>query len=166
MRRLLLPAFLVIPACHQQPASPPRETRQAQGSKVAVPRAAPGNSTQESAGADDAAADGADMLRHYYALIEAGRYGDAWRMRSGGRGIDAAQFAAHFKAYESYHSQVGTPSRPVRSNGWDYVEVPVMTTGRFLGGKPFGSAGSVTLRRPAPGTAAAPGEQGWRIYTG
>jgi hypothetical protein len=44
--------------------------------------------------------------------------------------------------------------------------VPVMTTGRFLGGKPFGSSGSVTLRRPAPGTDAPPRERGWRIYTG
>jgi hypothetical protein len=164
MRRLpLIALLLVIPACHQQQASPPRDARQAQGSNVAAPPGAPGNGAQESVATDDAA-DGADMLRHYYALIEAGKYGDAWKMRSGGRGIDAAQFAAHFKAYESYHSQIGPPTRPVRSQGWDYVEVPVMTTGRFLGGKPFGSAGSVTLRRPAPGTANA--ERGWRIYTG
>jgi hypothetical protein len=114
----------------------------------------------------DDAAGAADLLRHYFALIEAGKYEDAWRMRSGGRGIDESQFAAHFKAYESYQPQVGLPSRPVTSDGWIWVEVPVMTTGRFLGGKPFGSAGSVTLRRPAPGSEAPAGEHGWRIYTG
>jgi hypothetical protein len=106
------------------------------------------------------------VLRRYYALIEAGKYDAAWAMRTAGRGMDAGRFAAHFKAYESYHSEVGAPSRPVQSEGWVYVEVPVMTTGRFLGGKPFGSAGSVSLRRAAPGIEAPPPERGWRIYTG
>jgi hypothetical protein len=123
-------------------------------------------SQPETQAASDDAKGAADMLRRYYGLIEAGKYDDAWRMRSGGGGIDAGQFAAHFKAYETYRSQVGAPSLPVESEGWLYVEVPVMTTGRFLGGKPFGSSGSVTLRRPAPGTAAPANEQGWHIYTG
>ena len=164
MRRFLLLALLVPSACgHKADAPPAEKSRQAQQGQSAAPRNA---AAPESGAAKDDAAGAADVLRHYYALIEAGRYDDAWAMRTSGRGTDAAEFASHFKAYESYHSQIGTPSEPVAAQGWTYVEVPVMTTGRFLGGKPFGSSGSVTLRRPAPGTDAPPAERGWRIYTG
>jgi hypothetical protein len=162
MRRPPLLLLLIVTACHRQAAPPAARHKRTEASAPA-PSAPAAQETGQSSPAEDGAG-AADVLRRYYALIEAGNYGDAWTMRSGGRGIDEAQFAAHFKAYESYHSQVGAPSQPVASQGWIWVEVPVMTTGRFLGGKPFGSAGSVTLRRPAPGTAAPEG--GWRIYTG
>jgi hypothetical protein len=36
-----------------------------------------------------------------------------------------------------------------------------MITGRFVGGKPFGSTGSVTPRRARSGA-----DRSWRIYTG
>src|SRR4051812_36182642 len=147
MRRFFLVLPLLLPACGREAPAPPAEQPKRQTQQTAAPRGAP---AAESGQAKDEAAGAADVLRHYYALIEAGRYDDAWAMRTSGRGTDAKAFAAHFKAYESYHSQVGTPSEPVASQGWTYVEVPVMTTGRFLGGKPFGSSGSVTLRRPAP----------------
>jgi hypothetical protein len=162
MRRLPLLALLALAACHRE-APPPAEKTQAQRARTAASNSPSPPQADRKAARDDAAG-AADVLRRYYGLIEAGNYRDAWAMRSGARGLDADQFAAHFRAYEDYRSQVGTPSLPVRSDGWDYVEVPVMTTGRFIGGKPFGSTGSVTLRRPAPGNAA--GESGWRIYTG
>jgi hypothetical protein len=162
MRRFALLALLALAACHRQAPAPPAGRMQVQPARTSASRS-PSPTVSDQKAAQDDAAGAADVLRRYYGLIEARNYRDAWAMRSGGRGIDADQFAAHFGAYESYHSQVGPPSLPVRSGGWDYVEVPVMTTGRFLGGKAFGSTGSVTLRRPASGNA---GEQGWRIYTG
>src|SRR3954467_12254172 len=163
MRRFLLLLPFVLAACGRETPAPPAEQAKqkqaAQSDARPAPVAEPAEAKREADGA-------ADVLRHYYALIESGRYDDAWAMRTSGRGTDAAQFAAHFKAYARYHSAVGVPSEPVASQGWVYVEVPVMTTGAFLGGKPFGSAGSVTLRRPAPGTDAPPAQRGWRIYTG
>jgi hypothetical protein len=163
MRRALLLLPFLVAACHRQPPAPaPEPEAQPQAARPqarTAPADEPNDAKQDAAGA-------ADVLRRYYALIEARRYDDAWAMRTSGRGTDAAQFAAHFKAYERYHTQVGVPSEPVASNGWVYVEVPVMTTGLFLGGKPFGSTGSVSLRRPAPGTEATPTQRGWRIYTG
>jgi len=165
MHRLRLFILLLAASCHRQAPAPPPQKQAAparnNASQAQAPAPQPG-AQSASAGAAGAA----DLLRRYYALIEGGKYDEAWRMRSGGRGIDETQFAAHFKAYQSYHPQVGTPSRPVTDQGWIWVEVPVMTTGTFLGGKPFGSAGSVTLRRPAPGAAAPDNERGWRIYTG
>lgn len=164
MRRLLLLLPFAVAGCGRQaPAPPPEQPKRVQTDQSAAPRNVPSAASGEN---KDRAAGAADVLRRYYALIEAGRYDDAWAMRTSGRGTDAKAFAAHFKAYEVYHTQVGTPSEPVSAQGWTYVEVPVMTTGRFLGGKPFGSTGSVTVRRPSPGTAAPPAERGWRIYTG
>jgi hypothetical protein len=108
------------------------------------------------------AGDAADVLRHYYVAIEAGDYEAAWKLRS-----DPAddvegrkRFADNFKAYERYRATVGPPSRPVEANGWAYVEVPVMITGAFRGGKSFGSSGSVTLRKATSGA-----DQAWRVYT-
>jgi hypothetical protein len=80
-------------------------------------------------------------------------------MRAGEPRIDRERFAANFKAYESYRAQAGTPSVPVRAGHWDYVEVPVMITGRLRGGRAFSNGGSVTLRRAHDGP-----DRAWRIY--
>ena len=87
-------------------------------------------------------------------------------MRSGEK-AGFERFRANFAAYERYRATVGTPGEPVSAGGWIYVEVPVMITGRMRGGKPFGSGGSVSLRRAAPDNEeAGPRERGWHIYTG
>ena len=152
-------ALLTLAACGSRPAPPAQERRQPPA-QAAAPRAQPPLAAADA----PSGAGAADMLQRYYARIEARDYDAAWRMRSGGGARpDAARFAADFKAYEHYEAQVGTPSLTVRSGDWDYVEVPVMITGRFIGGKPFGNSGSVTLRRPAAGSSSA---GGWRIYTG
>jgi hypothetical protein len=84
-------------------------------------------------------------------------------MRSGEAGDEARRrFADNFRAYSSYHADVGTPSEPVSANGYAYVEVPVMIRGAFRGGKAFASAGSVTIRRATSGD----GDRSWRIYVG
>jgi hypothetical protein len=142
---LLLPLALL--AC-QKPAPPP--------AKEAEPRRAEPAPPPRTQGGDDAAR----TLRRYYDLIEAGRYDGAYALRSGG-GADRERFAANFRAYERYSAQFGAPSQPVAQGDFEFVEIPVMITGRFVGGKPFGSTGSVTLRRARTGT-----DQSWRIYIG
>jgi hypothetical protein len=118
----------------------------------------PAETAQDREDSGDAAA----ALNRYYSRIQAGDYEAAWAMRSGEAGDEARRrFAANFRAYESYQADVGTPSEPVESKGWAYVEVPVMIRGTFKGGKPFSSAGSVTVRKPTSGAGG-----GWRIYTG
>ena len=112
--------------------------------------------------------DAAATLKAYYARIEAGDYDTAWAMRSDEAGDEAGdrakrRFADNFKAYSSYQADVGAPSEPVQARGWAYVEVPVMIRGNFRGGKPFSSAGSVTVRKAISGREAG---GGWRIYTG
>lgn len=165
MRRFVpLCALLLLPACGgEAPAPAPKPDTAARPTpELAPPPVAPEKPSAEPARGADAAA----VLKRYYALIEAGDYVAAWGMRSGDKaGLE--RFSANFDAYEQYRAVVGEPSRPVRAGGWYHVEVPVMITGRMRGGESFGSTGSVSLRRAAPGNEdAAPEQMGWHIYTG
>lgn len=167
MRRLTpaLP-FLLLPlaACGEETQAPPpdAETLARPAPELEPPPIAPEKPSQDAPRGEDAAA----VLKRYYALIEAGDYVAAWGMRTGDKtGLD--RFSANFDAYEQYRAVVGEPSEPVLAGGWFHVEVPVMITGRMRGGDQFGSTGSVSLRRAAPGNAdATPQQMGWHIYTG
>jgi hypothetical protein len=103
------------------------------------------------------AREAAAVLRRYYDRIEAGDYDAAYAMRTAG-GADKARFVANFRAYEYYRAQLGAAGGPATQGGFDYVEVSVMTTGRFVGGKPFGSTGRVMLRRAREGR-----DRGWYV---
>ena len=120
--------------------------------KAATPEPAPEEMASVEAGS------AAELLLHYYRLIAERRYREAWRLREAG-GPDVAQLAAAYAGYDAISANVGTPSEPATAGEWTYVEVPVQTYGRMKDGRPFSSAGTVTLRRPAQG-----GE--WRIHGG
>jgi hypothetical protein len=161
MKRTALSCLLLLAACDGE-----RETsRQPQGGQKAAQAPMPELQPPEETPQDNEDRGNASItLRRYYSRIETGDYEAAWAMRSD-RGDDQARrrFADNFRAYETYQADVGTPSEPVRARGWAYVEVPVMIRGTFRGGKPFSSAGSVTLRKATSGPET---ERGWRIYTG
>ncbi|HEY0129945.1 MAG TPA: hypothetical protein VGB57_00975 [Allosphingosinicella sp.] len=161
MRYLLLVPLLLLAACGQDPETPEQAEQRERGARPPMPELEPPVETaQDREDKGDAAA----TLKLYYARIGSGDYDSAWAMRSGEAGGEAQRrFADNFRAYESYQADVGTPSEPVEAQGWAYVEVPVMIRGAFRGGKPFTSAGSVTMRRATSGTEAG---RGWRIYTG
>ncbi len=100
------------------------------------------------------------VLQRYYDLIAAGQFAEAHELREPGRrGVTEQAFAASFADYEEYRGAVGAASEPVTSGGWDYVEVGVQIIGRAKSGRPFSSAGTVTLRRRS-------GSTDWRIYPG
>jgi hypothetical protein len=156
---LLLLLLLPLAACGREPEVPAESQNRIEAAQPPMPELEPPVATEEDR---EASGDAASALKLYYARIEAGDYDSAWAMRSGESGDSARRrFADNFRAYQSYHADVGMPSEPVAAGGFSYVEVPVMIRGAFRGGKPFASAGSVTLRRAASG-----GERGWHIYTG
>ena len=149
-------AFASLAGCGEEaPPRPPEEKRESRASVPSTvpttPRAARQAAT--SAESDDAAT----VLRRYYAMIEDRHYAEAHALREPGA-TDAAAFAAHFASFESHRATVGAPSEPAEADGWRYVEVPVQTYGAMKDGSPFGSAGTVTLRRPKSGGP-------WRIFT-
>jgi hypothetical protein len=158
--RFILFALLSLAACGRDDSTPQEAQNRQRAAQPPTPELEPPVPTEaDRRNSGDAAA----TLKRYYARIEAGDYDAAWAMRSGESGEAAKRrFADNFRAYQSYHADIGTPSEPVEGNGFAYVEVPVMIRGAFRGGKAFASAGSVTVRRATSGE----GDRGWRIYTG
>jgi hypothetical protein len=159
MRSIALLPLLLLAACGGERETPQQTEQRETAARPPMPELEPPAETAEDR---EESGDAAAALRRYYDRIEAGDYEAAWAMRSSESGDEARdRFADNFKAYASYQADVGAPSEPVESNGFAYVEVPVMIRGTFRGGKPFSSAGSVTLRK-----ATGPAGGGWRIYTG
>lgn len=108
----------------------------------------------------------ANVVQTYYALIEAGKYGEAWKLWSdggGASGMSAAEFAASFDKYGEYHANIGAPGRIEGAAGSLYVEVPVQVYGRLKSGVEFNMLGPVTLRRvnDVPGSTAE--QRRWHI---
>jgi hypothetical protein len=106
------------------------------------------------------------VAQSYYALVEAGRYGEAWRLWSdGGRasGRTQAAFAAGFAAYASYHAQIGGPGPIEGAAGSLYVEVPVVIYGAFRDGRPLHKSGKITLRRVNDVPGATAEQRRWHI---
>jgi hypothetical protein len=158
-------ALLALAACSGESGEPPAKREFASAipePKIAMPAAAPRPAPALAAPApgQDGAEAAAETLRTYYRLIEAGRYEAAWQLRErpAKRG-DASAFARAFSDFAQYRATIGAPSPVVESGGSLYVEVPVQTYGVTRQGKPFSSAGTVTLRR-----SDRQGE--WRIYGG
>jgi hypothetical protein len=161
MRQLLFLLLFLLAACGGERETPDQSRQREKAARPPMPELEPPAETaQDREDSGDAAA----TLRRYYARIESGDYDAAWAMRSGETSDEARRrFADNFKAYATYQADVGTPGEPVQGQGWSYVEVPVMIRGTFRGGKPFSSAGSVTVRKATSGPEAG---DGWRIYTG
>ena len=161
-----LPALLLLAACSESgppPAQRP-EAKQAQPPRTApAPREAgglpdDGTPLTEAPAKPGGAQEAATVVETYYALIEAGKYEQAWKLRWTRAGDSSAAFVDSFGRYASYHASVGAPSQPQEAGGSFYVEVPVQIYGRLKTGEPFSSAGNVTLRGKA-------GERQWRIYS-
>jgi hypothetical protein len=101
----------------------------------------------------------ANVVQTYYALLEAGKYGEAWKLWSDGgkaSGMTREAFAASFAKYAEYHAQVGAPGRIEGAAGSSYVDVPVVVYGRLKSGGEVHMNGPVTLRRvnDVPGSSA------------
>jgi hypothetical protein len=159
MNRTVLCCLLLLAGCGGERETPQQAQKREKAAQPPMPELQP---PVETARDREDRGDAAATLKLYYARIGSGDYDSAWAMRSGEAGDEARRrFADNFRAYETYQADVGTPSEPVEAKGWAYVEVPVMIRGTFKGGKPFSSAGSVTVRKATSGAGG-----GWRIYTG
>lgn len=173
MRALALLLSLILSSCGEteqsrsdtpaRAAVPTRPSTSTAPARASEPREVPNEAPPASGGsASDSAGGAATTLESYYALIEAGRYRDAWLLReTGPTAPDATAFARNFERYRQHNAKVGAPSEPVAAGGFLYVEVPVHTYGWMKDGRSFSSAGTVTLRRARAGSSA----QQWRIHT-
>lgn len=159
--RALLAALVLLAGCGEEErrVAPDLERKQP---AVANPAPPPQQPVEEPAPASAAAGKGAtELVKAYYALIEARKFRDAYRLREPAKGAASeAEFTANFERYAEHRATVGSASKIVEAGNWLYVEVPVQMYGRMKSGAPFGTAGTLTLRR----RKAEPNAD-WRIYT-
>lgn len=115
----------------------------------------------------DSAQGAANIVQTYYALVESGRYAEAWAFWSNGgkaSGGDAQAFAAGFARYSEYHANIGAPGEIEAGAGQRYVTVPVQVYGRLKpDARPFHRLGDVTLHRTGDIDGATPEQRSWRI---
>jgi len=159
------------PQCDQS-AAPATSNTQPTPSAAPLQTAEPNRKEQtdppslsEAPFAQDSAQGAATIVQTYYALIEAGKYREAHQLRWDSHRLSLAEFEASFAPYAEYHATVGAPSEIQGAAGSLYVEVPVQTYGLRKDGRPFGSAGTIALRRVNDVPGATAEQRHWRIYT-
>lgn len=117
---------------------------------------------------DPKSAQGAgQVLQSYFALVEQGKYADAYKLWSDGgkaSGDTSAEFAKSFEAYREIHANIGGPGDMEGAAGSSYVDYPVQIYGRTKDRKEFNARGTMTLRRvnDVPGSTAE--QRAWHIY--
>lgn len=196
-RRLILAPLLILGAC-QRPGTPVNESEnevaplvEAANEEAALDNAsntsnasvdeavppAPGTPgglpedrtpISEATFAETSAQGAANVVQTYYALVESGRYTDAYKFWSdGGRasGKSAADFADSFDAFKSYHANIGAPGDMEGAAGSSYVDVPVQLYGRKADGSQYHELRTATLRRvnDVPGSTAE--QRKWHIVS-
>jgi hypothetical protein len=114
--------------------------------------------------ASDSAQGAANVVQTYYALVEEGKYAQAYLLwQRGAAGTSADAFAASFAHYSEVHANIGAPGDVDAGAGQRYVTVPVQIYGRLKeGAKPFNLRGSVTLQRTEVDGATS-GQKAWHI---
>ncbi|WP_157216716.1 hypothetical protein [Flavisphingomonas formosensis] len=134
-------------------------------SAVAAPDTAAASLPEMPAKPDSAQA-AATVVETYYALLEQGKYREAWALwGDGGKrsGKTQMQFAAGFASTAETHAEVGAPGDPEGAAGSIFVEVPVTVRATLKDGTAQRFTGSYTLRRvnDVPGSTAE--QRRWHI---
>lgn len=156
------------PAAATAPAPTATETPGPGEGEPAVPEPGappPTTSLPEGPFTADSAQGAANVVQTYYALLESGRYKQAWRLwADGGRasGQSADDFARSFARYREYHANIGGPSRIEGAAGSRYVTVPVRTDAVLRNGTRVQADGRITLRRSAVDGATL-AQRSWHI---
>jgi hypothetical protein len=117
----------------------------------------------------DSAEGAGQVLQSYWALVEQGRYDEAYDLWSGegeASGISEADFAASFDRYSEVHAMIGAPGESEGAAGSLYVEYPVQVYGRMADeGSEFNMLATMVLRRANDVPGATPEQLEWRIYS-
>jgi hypothetical protein len=101
------------------------------------------------------------LVQHYGALIEQGRFGEAEKLW--GDAVTAGKTSAEMKTHAENHLQIGKPTDSEGAAGSIYITVPIVLYGKESNGKSFHRSGDVILRRvnDVPGSTAA--QRRWHI---
>ena len=181
---LSLAAVVVLAACgpQRQPQAPTNNAEEPvvpapsapPGVKDSAPAAAPQPGTggglpderipiaEPEASVDPKSAEAAgQMVQHYGALIEEGRFGEAEKLW--GDAGAAGREAADLKSYSEAHFEVGKPTGMEGAAGSTFITVPIVLYGRLSGGKSFNRSGNVVVRRVNDVTGSTEAQRRWHI---
>jgi hypothetical protein len=101
------------------------------------------------------------VVQHYGALIEQGRWTESWKLWS--RPDSAKQFDRNWRQDSEVHMEIGKPGDTEGAAGSIYTTVPVVFYGKIKGGGSFRHTADVILRRvnDVPGSTEA--QRRWHI---
>ena len=101
------------------------------------------------------------LVQHYGALIEQGRWTESWKLWSSAQAAKA--FDRNWRNDSDVHMEIGKPGDMEGAAGSSYVTVPVIFYGKSKEGQSFRRAATVTLRRvnDVPGSTEA--QRRWHI---
>jgi hypothetical protein len=114
----------------------------------------------------DSAQAAATVVETYYALIETGKYREAWKLWGGAgqrSGKTETQFTAGFASTAATYAEVGAPGDTEGAAGSIFVDVPVTVNATLKDGTTQRFVGTYTLRRvnDVPGSSAE--DRRWHI---
>ena len=130
-----------------------------------LPAMAPPAPTYAIADTEPAAQEAINVVRDYYAAINAQNYAQAYALWSdGGRATNQSpqQFADGFARTNGVSVEVMAPGRVDAAAGSRYIEVPVTLTTTLDDGSQRRHVGMYTLRRTVL-DGASPNQRAWRI---
>jgi hypothetical protein len=104
----------------------------------------------------------AQVLQHYFALLESGRTTEADKLWSDSG--SHADFAKRLAQYREVHANIGAPGETEGAAGSIYVDVPVQIYGRLQDGKEFNTRGPMTLRRVNDVPGSTEEQRKWHIF--
>jgi len=135
-----------------QPPIPPPET----GPDARTPLAEPKDPIDpKSAGA------AGQVVQHYGALIEQGRWTQSWKVWS--NPDSAKDFDRNWRNDSEVHMEIGKPGDMEGAAGSSYVTVPVVFYGKTKAGGSFRRSGDVILRRVNDVTGSTEEQRRWHI---
>ena len=155
------------PSAPAPPAAPgaPGTPAQPQAPEPGVPGGLPDDRTplpEPNGPIDPKSAEAAgQVVQHYGALIEQGRWTESWKLWSDAGA--AKQFDRNWRNDSEVHMEIGKPGDMEGAAGSIYVTVPVVFYGKTTAGAGFRRKGSVILRRvnDVPGSTEA--QRRWHI---
>jgi hypothetical protein len=101
------------------------------------------------------------VVQHYGALIEQGRWTESWQLWSSA--TDAKVFDRNWREDSEIHMEIGKPGDMNGAAGSSYVTVPAVFYGKTKAGGSFRRAANVVLRRvnDVPGSTEA--QRRWHV---
>ena len=158
------PAPPAAPAAPNAPAQP-QAPQAPQPPEPGTPGGLPDDRTplpEPKAPIDPKSAEAAgQVVQHYGALIEQGRWSESWKLWSDPSA--AKQFDRNWRNDSEVHMEIGKPGDMEGAAGSSYVTVPVVFYGKMTAGGRFRKKASVILRRvnDVPGSTEA--QRRWHI---